>query len=108
MGLVFVVLLARRNWRLGRTDRRGALRIAAAKLVLGLVVWMGFVHPVQGEQMIFYFFLAAAEWITISAMIWLLYLALEPAVRSRWPHSLSTWNRVLAGGGWMRRSGRTC
>jgi serine/threonine-protein kinase len=61
---------------------------------------MGFVHPVQGEQMIFYFFFAAAEWITISAMIWLLYLALEPAVRSRWPHSLSTWNRVLAGR-WM-------
>jgi serine/threonine-protein kinase len=100
IGLVFVVLLARRNWRLGRTDRRGALRIAAAKLVLGLVVWIGFVHPVQGDQMLFYFFFAAAEWITISAMIWLLYLALEPAVRSRWPHSLSTWNRVLAGR-WM-------
>ena len=67
IGLVFVVLLARRNWRLGRTDRRGALRIAAAKLVLGLVVWIGFVHPVQGDQMLFYFFFAAAEWITISA-----------------------------------------
>ena len=61
---------------------------------------MGFVHPVQSEQMIFYFFGAVSQDLTISAMIWLLYLALEPAVRSRWPHSLVTWNRVLAGR-WM-------
>jgi serine/threonine-protein kinase len=27
----------------------------------------------------------------------MLYIALEPAVRARWPHSIVTWNRVLAG-----------
>jgi serine/threonine-protein kinase len=100
VGLVFVVLLARRNWTLGRTDRRGALRVATAKFILGLFVWMGFVHPIQSEQMIFHFFNSVAQWLTISAMIWLLYLALEPEVRSRWPHSIVTWNRVLAGR-WM-------
>ena len=31
------------------------------------------------------------------AVLWLVYLALEPAVRARWPHSIMTWNRVLAG-----------
>jgi hypothetical protein len=30
-------------------------------------------------------------------LIWLLYLALEPAVRARWPQSMVTWNRILAG-----------
>ena len=30
-------------------------------------------------------------------MIWLLYIALEPAVRARWPHAILTWSRVLAG-----------
>jgi hypothetical protein len=30
-------------------------------------------------------------------MFWTLYLALEPAVRANWPHSLVTWNRVVAG-----------
>jgi len=30
-------------------------------------------------------------------MVWLVYLALEPAVRARWPHSIVTWNRVLTG-----------
>jgi serine/threonine-protein kinase len=29
--------------------------------------------------------------------LFLVYLALEPAVRARWPHSIVTWNRVLAG-----------
>ncbi len=38
-------------------------------------------------------------------MVWLLYLALEPAVRSRWPHAIVTWNRVLAGRWKDRASG---
>ena len=32
-----------------------------------------------------------------ATLIALVYLALEPAVRARWPHSLVTWNRLLAG-----------
>ena len=32
-----------------------------------------------------------------SVIFLILYLALEPAVRLRWPHSLITWNRILAG-----------
>ena len=28
---------------------------------------------------------------------WLLYVALEPFVRRRWPHTVITWNRLLAG-----------
>jgi serine/threonine-protein kinase len=30
-------------------------------------------------------------------MVWALYIALEPYVRRRWPTSLITWSRVLAG-----------
>lgn len=97
VGFVFVALLARRNWKLGRMDWRGALRVATAKLILGLTIWAGTVHAVPSEDMLFYFFHTAAEWLTVSAMIWLLYLALEPALRARWPHSIVTWNRVLAG-----------
>jgi serine/threonine-protein kinase len=32
-----------------------------------------------------------------AALIWLLYIALEPALRARWPHAILTWSRVLAG-----------
>jgi len=30
-------------------------------------------------------------------MVWLLYIALEPHVRRRWPNSLVSWTRLLAG-----------
>jgi serine/threonine-protein kinase len=33
----------------------------------------------------------------VVSIVALVYLALEPALRSRWPHSIVTWNRVLAG-----------
>jgi len=32
-----------------------------------------------------------------SIQIWLFYLALEPYVRRRWPHTLISWKRLLAG-----------
>jgi serine/threonine-protein kinase len=32
-----------------------------------------------------------------AAILWLLYLAIEPAVRARYPHAMVTWNRLLAG-----------
>jgi serine/threonine-protein kinase len=40
---------------------------------------------------------SAAQWLLWAAIIWILYLALEPAVRARWPHAMVTWNRALAG-----------
>ena len=39
----------------------------------------------------------AAEWSMSAGIIWLLYIALEPAVRARWPHAILTWSRVLTG-----------
>lgn len=39
----------------------------------------------------------ASDALSDAAVVWLLYLALEPAVRARWPHAIVTWNRVLAG-----------
>jgi serine/threonine-protein kinase len=38
-----------------------------------------------------------AIWLLWGAGYWLLYLALEPSVRAHWPHSIVTWNRILAG-----------
>jgi serine/threonine-protein kinase len=100
MGLLAMVLLARRNWRLGHVDRRGALRVGLARCLLGLVAWIGTVHPVPDESMIGFFFANCAAWLTWGAALALLYVALEPLVRARWPHSIVTWNRLLAGR-WM-------
>ena len=97
VGLLAVVLLARHNWRLGHIDRKGALRIGIARCLLGLLAWIGTVHPVPDESMIPFFFANCAAWLRWGAALALLYVALEPLVRARWPHSIVTWNRLLAG-----------
>ena len=96
-GVLAAVLLARRNWKLGRTDRKGALRIAAAQFFFLMIAWLGTVHAVASVSMFNLFFASAATWLVSGVSIWLLYLALEPSVRARWPHSIVTWNRLLAG-----------
>jgi serine/threonine-protein kinase len=97
VGVLFAALVAHRNWKLGRTDRQGALRIAAARFVLGLIVWIGVMHPVPTEGMLGLFRAAASELLGTAGILWLVYLAIEPAVRARYPHSIITWNRLLAG-----------
>jgi len=97
VGLLSAVLLARRNWRLGRIDNKGALRLGVARSLLGLVIWLGTVHAIPDGSMVFMFFSSCAKWLMWGATVWLLYLAVEPAVRARWPHSIVSWNRLLAG-----------
>jgi hypothetical protein len=71
-----------------------------AQILLLFVAWAGRVHAVDDDRMVGLFFSNLATWLLAGGLVWLLYMALEPAVRSRWPHSIVTWNRVLAGG-WM-------
>lgn len=97
IGAVLIALIARRNWKLGRTDRSGALRIAAARLLIGLVSWAGLTHPIAGQNMADLFESAAADLLGTAAVLWVLYLAIEPAIRAKYPHSMVTWNRLLAG-----------
>jgi len=93
----FVVLMARRNWKRGRADAAGAFRIALASFLLQAVAWAGTFHPVVDLSLTELFVGAVAEWLFWAAVLWFSYLALEPAIRARWPHSIVTWNRVLAG-----------
>jgi serine/threonine-protein kinase len=98
-GLVFLfsAFMAARNLRAGRGDRRGALRLAAAFLMLMATAWVCSVHWVADIAMIKIVVTNASDWFLSAALIWLLYIALEPAVRARWPHAMLTWSRVLAG-----------
>jgi hypothetical protein len=106
--LLFVTLLialvfggaffARRNLRLGRGDRRGAGRLAYLVFTLMAVAWILREHHVPDviEVLIFMVFLSWA--LSVTGFQWLLYIALEPFVRRRWPASLVSWNRLFAGG----------
>ncbi len=97
IGLVIAILLARRNWRLGRADRRGAVRVGSCD-VSGRHGHMDCrTHPASAEALIRFLPNAIADALYSGALFWILYMALEPAVRARWPHSMVTWNRLLKG-----------
>jgi len=90
-------MLARRNLRLGRGDRRGASRLACFVFAALTVSLLSGAHHVPNfyEFGLFIMFLSAA--ILITGFVWMLYIALEPYVRRRWPVTLVSWSRLLAG-----------
>jgi serine/threonine-protein kinase len=95
--LVSSAMLARRNLRLGRGDRRGAARLAAFVFAASAVAWVFGAHHV-GNFAEFALFVQFLAWgLLWSCFIWVLYIALEPYVRRRWPATLVSWSRLLAG-----------
>jgi serine/threonine-protein kinase len=96
-GLLFMIVLARRNWTGERADRRGATRIAIAKIILSMATWACYSHFVPTESLLKLLSNEIAFALSAAAVYFVLYLALEPALRSQWPHSIITWNRVLTG-----------
>jgi hypothetical protein len=101
VGLVLIVIggifFARQNLRAGRGDRRSAARLAYCILGLQAVSWIFIEHHVasSGEMNLLIF--AIGRGVVISGLVWLMYIALEPFVRRRWPDVLISWNRVLGG-----------
>jgi hypothetical protein len=75
----------RRNLRMGRGDRRGATRLAVFVLILNTLI---FIFIPRGGSILFP---------VSAALFWLMYIALEPFVRRRWPGMLVGWSRLLAG-----------
>jgi len=104
LGLVVVCIvmiaglfLARRNLRLGRSDRRGAFRIAMTLFVCQLLFWLLRTHHVGDVGEIGLALRGLQDALLIAAMVWLIYIALEPSVRRLWPDVLISWNRLMAG-----------
>jgi len=95
--LVAAVLLARRNVKLKRSDTRGAVRLAAFVLAIYMLQHILTMYHAPSQT----------EWARIgasiskalynAALVWLLYLAVEPFVRRRWPKTIVSWTRILGG-----------
>jgi serine/threonine-protein kinase len=91
------IWLARRNYRRGKGDRHGALRLAAAMFGVQLALWLFRTHFVLAIGMFAEFVIAISTSLFYAGVIWTLYLALEPYVRQHWPQTIISWSRVLAG-----------
>ncbi|HUK33673.1 MAG TPA: hypothetical protein VLV86_07175, partial [Vicinamibacterales bacterium] len=105
-GLFLIVLalsigtcvLARHNVRTGRGDRRGATRIALALLTILFFSWLlGARHSLQPLTEYRKFLDFAADQLLYVAILWLVYLALEPYVRRYSPDMLMSWTRLISG-----------
>lgn len=91
------VTMARRNLRLGRTDRRGAFRIGLYILVSQFVGWALKAHHVATLAEAGLIFEVLQAGLLLGGIVWVVYLALEPYVRRFWPQAIVSWSRVLAG-----------
>ena len=87
-------IVARYNWRSGRADSRGALRIGTFAFVADLGSML-----LKADAPLNTFVNGAAFWFALAFGAWaaVLYIALEPWVRRWWPHAMVGWARVVAG-----------
>jgi len=95
--LVTGALMARRNYRQGRADREGALRLAVVIFVLEVLLWLCLSHLVAGLDAFGSLMLCCASALEAAGITWMIYVALEPWVRRRWPHAIISWSRLLSG-----------
>jgi protein kinase-like protein len=97
--LFAAAFVARKNVRLGRGDRKGAFRLAAACFFVGCVAKIFLSHHVAGLNVEFnnLLIIPTALAFFTAAVIWIYYMALEPYVRRSWPEYLISWTRLLAG-----------
>jgi hypothetical protein len=98
LALAAAGVLAWRNFRSGRSDRRGASSLAMlyfAGLSGGSALAS---HHVLTIAELSVFWRVIAKGALNAAIVWMFYIALEPWVRRRWPHILISWTRYTVKG----------
>ncbi|MGB9422746.1 MAG: serine/threonine-protein kinase [Candidatus Acidiferrum sp.] len=91
------IWLARRNYSRGRGDRQGAWKVASVVLLLSLAIFCTKAHLKFSNDTLLLVLLALSTALLMAGLMWVLYVALEPYVRSRWPQTIISWSRALAG-----------
>jgi Protein kinase domain len=90
-------MLAWRNVRLGRGDRRGTFRIAVFLFAGSLLSWACETSHVLDVTEFTLLFLRILDAGFFAMGFCSVYMALEPYVRRRWPHAIISWSRILSG-----------
>ena len=97
--LVGAAFLGRRNLKLGRSDNKGAFKLALFMFLASVAgALIGAHHvPAPGGELELILTLTALA-LFPAAFIWLIYVALEPHLRRRSPRLIISWSRLMAGG----------
>jgi serine/threonine-protein kinase len=98
LALVAACLLAWYNFRAHRVDQCGAVRMSAWLYVCEAAsLFLNMHHTATMQEMLGFWQVVAGA--TLDAgIVWVAYLALEPWVRRRWPHTMISWTRYTTRG----------
>jgi Protein kinase domain len=92
------MLLARHHIHSRRADLRGASRLAVLCLLVNIAAWaIGGHHLSSPAEELNSFFRVCGTMLFNVALLWALYVALEPYGRRFWPDGLIGWTRLFAG-----------
>lgn len=104
LGLITLSLHAVPLWmaswsvRQGKADRRGATRLAVLTFAVSSLAWLARAHYAPDPGALLDTAIPALSFSAyLAAMVWMLYVGLEPIIRKRWPTSLVSWSRLLSG-----------
>jgi len=96
--LVGAIVMALRNVRLNRGDRRTAFRLGAYIFLVKLAGWLFIASHVPDISRELGLMMGAfGPALFFAGSTYVIYLALEPYVRRRSPHRLISWTRLCAG-----------
>ena len=95
--LIAAALVAWRNVRMGRGDKKGAWRIAALIFAAGVASWALVASHVPTLWELYLLLNGLSLAAFQGGFVGLLYLAVEPYVRKNWPDALISWVRIVGG-----------
>jgi serine/threonine-protein kinase len=89
--------LARRNTKLNRSDTRGAMRLGGFVFCIYTLQHLFSMYHAPSPNESNLIFCALSKALFSAGAVWMVYLAIEPFVRRRWPQTIVSWSRCLAG-----------
>jgi predicted Ser/Thr protein kinase len=95
--VLWSIPFARYNLRLGRGDVRGAVRLGLLTTALGMAMWLVGGTHVRSVREADLFFSAAMHAVFVGVTMGVTYISFEPFVRRRWPQTIISWSRFIAG-----------
>ena len=94
---IVAIPMAWLNYRAGRSDRRGAMRLAILVVVIQFVAWLlRAKHVSDFSTELLNICLAGLQAVGVAALLGVFYVALEPLARRYWPDMLITWSRAVS------------